>query len=197
MEIKPMSGGITTTVVPEVVTLVTDVRDSDLVIAAPVITTVVEADEISTSSVSQPVVTAVEGTTITTSVIATQVVTLLTAEQGPAGVDGADATGQRTFAFEWGDATPVPLLTVDAGRMVLACTVSLDVPFDGVGASLSIGDAGDDGSLFDAGMIDTSVVGSFQNSPCLRFGTDTEVLLTITPGTGASTGSGVVSLFLE
>jgi hypothetical protein len=46
-------------------------------------------------------------------------------------------------------------------------------------------------------MIDTSVVGSFQNSPCLRFGTDTEVLLTITPGTGASTGSGVVSLFLE
>jgi len=80
--------GITTTVVPELVTLVTDVRGSDLVVAAPVITTVVETDEIITSSVSQPVVTAVEGTTITTSVIATQVVTLLTAEQGPAGVDG-------------------------------------------------------------------------------------------------------------
>jgi len=88
MEVEPMSGGITTIVVPEVVTLVTDVRDSSLVVAVDVVTTEVESDEIVTTAVSHPVVTAVEGTTITTVVSGTQVVTLLAAEQGPAGVDG-------------------------------------------------------------------------------------------------------------
>lgn len=117
--------------------------------------------------------------------------------QGPPGVDGADATGQRTFSFEWGDATPALLMSAAAGQMVLGVTVSIDEPFDGVGAAISVGDAGDDGSLIDSGMIEPTVVGAFQNAPCLRFVSATQLFLTITPGTGASTGSGVVSLFLE
>lgn len=103
----------------------------------------------------------------------------------------------KTFAFAWGDATPALLMTVAAGQMVLSTTISLDVAFDGVGSSLSVGDAGDSGSLLDADMIDPSMAGAFQNDPCRRFLEDTEVLLTIVPGTGATRGSGVVSLCLE
>lgn len=185
------------TVEPEVVEITVDLSNTGLTVSPSPVEIAVSGDSVDLTVEPNEMSLTVSNTLVGIVVNAATVEIVTAAEQGPAGVDGADATGQRSFAFAWGDATPVPLLTVDAGRMVLACTVSLDVPFDGVGSSLSIGDAGDDGSIFDASMIDTSVVGSFQNSPCLRFGADTEVLLTITPGTGASTGSGVVSLFLE
>ena len=186
--------GITTTVVPTIVTTVSDTRESDLVVVAPLIVADASHDEIVTTVSAAEIQTTVAGTYASLVVVGSTVVTTLTAEQGPPGTDGA---GQHTFPFSWGDATPASLMSASAGQMILAVTISLDVPFNGVGASLSLGDAGDTGRLLASSMIDPTVVGAFENAPCLRFGSNTQILLTIVPGTGASSGSGVVSLYLE
>ena len=148
---------------------------------------------IAASEVSLTVGEVVVGTIITVAEV--EIVTV--AEQGEPGIDGTDGIGQHTFPFSWGDATPASLMSVSAGQMILAVTISLGVPFNGAGASLSLGDAGDTGRLLASNMIDPTVVGAFENAPCLRFGSNTQILLTIVPGTGASSGSGVVSLYLE
>lgn len=189
--------GITTTVVPTTVTTVSDTREYDLVVVAPLIVTDASHDEIVTTVSAAEIQTTVAGTYASLVVVGSTVVTTLTAEQGPPGTDGADGAGQHTFPFSWGDATPASLMSASAGQMILAVTISLDVPFNGVGASLSLGDAGDTGRLLSSSMIDPTVVGAFENAPCLRFGSNTQILLTIVPGTGASSGSGVVSLCLE
>jgi hypothetical protein len=115
----------------------------------------------------------------------------------PRGSRGFAGAGVHTFRFAWGDATPASLLTVPAGRMILAVQLVIDEAFDGSGAALSIGDAVDPQRLLARAQIDPTVVASYENAPCVRVVADTPVLLTIVPGTGASTGSGVVSLFLE
>lgn len=189
--------GITTTVVPTIVTTVSDTRESDLVVVAPLIVADASHDQIVTTVSAAEIQTTVAGTYASLVVVGSTVVTTLTAEQGPPGADGADGTGQHTFPFSWGDATPASLMSASAGQMILAVTISLGVPFNGVGASLSLGDAGDTGRLLASSMIDPTVVGAFENAPCLRFGSNTQILLTIVPGTGASSGSGVVSLYLE
>lgn len=157
---------------------------------------VVEIHEngITTAFSAEPIELTVEATVSAPVVSSAEVQIVTVSEPGP---PGADAVGQRAFPFSCGDATPATLMTVNAGQMILAVTISLDVPFNGVGASLSVGDAGDDGRLLDSNMIEPTIVGAFQNAPCLRFVSDTQILLTIVPGTGASSGSGVVSLYLE
>lgn len=187
----------TTTVVPVTRTMVSDCRGNDHVVATQQIVTELADSSGVTSSVANNIETVSSQVARSTVVVARDVVSSLVAQQGPPGTNGTDGTGQHTFAFSWGDATPAALMTVTAGQMVLAVTISLDVPFNGVGASLSVGDAGDAGGLLDANMVDPTVIGAFQNAPCVRYITDTQVRLTIVPGTGASAGSGVISLYLE
>lgn len=110
------------------------------------------------------------------------------AEQGPPGRDGGGAQAGIPFAF--GDATP-SLLGLFAGTVVAVSIVIL-TPFNGVGAELSI--TSPSATLIGAAQSLPGEFGRYETSPGLRLATPTALSLNITPGLGASAGSGIVYL---
>lgn len=95
--------------------------------------------------------------------------------------------------FNFGDASPKPIATVPANRVVRAAAVTIITPFDGVGATLSLGPAGDLLAVTDNNPY---VAGTYANNPGLQYPVNTPVNLSIIPGT-ATTGSGLVTITLE
>ena len=97
--------GITTTVVPTTVTTVSDTRESDLVVVAPLIVTDTSQDEIVTTVSAAEIQTTVAGTYASLVVVGSTVVTTLTASQGPQGLPGTSGTvevDESLISLEWG-----------------------------------------------------------------------------------------------
>lgn len=117
--------------------------------------------------------------------------------QGPAGAPGAPGSGAVEIAFAFGDATPAMLLTAPANKTVYGVGIHLHTAFNGTGAALSIGDAGDPARLMAATANDPAAVGSYLTSPNHRYGVGTPLILTITPGGGATQGAGIVTLQVQ
>lgn len=115
---------------------------------------------------------------------------------GPAGPPGS-GSGVIEINFAFGDATPASLVTALAGKMIYGVKVHVKVPFDGVGAQVTIGDVGDLDRLMMATENDLTSVGSSETNPAFAYGSDTALLLSITPGAGASQGSGLVTLNIQ
>ena len=93
--------GITTTVVPTTVTTVSDTREYDLVVVAPLIVTDTSQDEIVTTVSAAEIQTTVAGTYASLVVVGSTVVTTLTASQGPQGVPGE--SGGSIIAYVAGE----------------------------------------------------------------------------------------------
>jgi len=91
--------GITTTVVPTIVTTVSDTRESDLVVVAPLIVTDASHDEIVTTVSAAEIQTTVAGTYASLVTVGSTVVTTLTASQGPPGTVEVD---ELLISLEWG-----------------------------------------------------------------------------------------------
>lgn len=93
--------GITTTVVPTTVTTVSDTRESDLVVVAPLIVTDTSQSEIVTTVSAAETQTTVAGTYASLVVVGSEIITTVTAEQGPRGTDASsvastfDATNKQ------------------------------------------------------------------------------------------------------
>lgn len=113
---------------------------------------------------------------------------------GPAGPPGAAAV---EVAFAYGDATPVALTTALSGKLVYGVDLHIRVPFDGSGAALTVGDAGNTARLMAANENDPTAAGSYTTTPVYAYGSDTGLTLSITPGAGASQGAGVLVLYIQ
>jgi len=111
---------------------------------------------------------------------------------GPAGPQGAAGTPRIEVPFSFGDATPLVLLTVSAGKLIERVTVFIETAFDGLNPLLTIGDADDPAVLMTAVENDPAEEAAYQTTPNLSYQTNTQILLFITPGLGASEGSGLV-----
>jgi hypothetical protein len=118
-------------------------------------------------------------------------------ESGPRGAPGASGAGGIEFPFAWGDASPRTVTAATAGKLVYGVQLHVSAAFDGTGAQLQVGDAGDPERFMAAGQNDPATVATFTTAPSHRYGVDTSVLLTITPGAGATAGSGLLTLFIE
>ena len=120
-------------------------------------------------------------------------------EAGPRGATGAagppGAGAQANFAY--GDATPTPILTVTADKVVYSVELIITEPFDGTGASVTVGDAAVPDRLMATGENALTLVGSSTTAPAYGYGVDTPVLLSITPGAGASQGRGVIMIRVQ
>lgn len=138
------------------------------------------------------VVTLEQDTHVISTVAEIAVVTV--GEAGPAGPAGppgsAAGTYQATFAY--GDASPAIVATVPAGKVVYEVEIAIVTPFDGAGAALSVGDAGLPDRLMTLIENDPTQRGSNTTAPAYQYASDTDILLTITPGAGASQGNGIV-----
>lgn len=99
--------------------------------------------------------------------------------------------------FDYGDATPKTLFTVPANKLIQRVAIVIFTAFDGASPALTVGDAGDTDRLMTASQVDPSAAGTYEVSPGYKYGSDTAVTLSITPGSGATAGSGLVVIDYE
>lgn len=99
-----------------------------------------------------------------------------------------------TLTFAYGDATPALIATILAGTRLFNVRVSIETPFNGTGADISVGTLASPNLIADASVMDPSVAAVFEFSPQDLFLVDTPIYLFITPGAGATTGTGSVIL---
>lgn len=120
-----------------------------------------------------------------------------TGAQGPIGLTGPSGGATTEVNFAYGDASPTMLATAVAGKLVYGVGLHIKVPFDGIGATLTVGDAGQADRLMAAGENDVTQVGSNATAPAYVYGVNTAITLSIAPGAGASQGSGTVVLYIQ
>jgi hypothetical protein len=96
--------------------------------------------------------------------------------------------------FSWGDATPRVIVAVPANTTILTAQIIIVTPFNGVGAALSLGDSGNPERLIGIGQNDPTSWGEYETNPGYEYTSSTQIILTITPGTGNSQGSGIINL---
>jgi hypothetical protein len=96
--------------------------------------------------------------------------------------------------FTFGVTDPFPLVTVPANVLVKVITTYIEVPFNGTGATLTIGDAGNNASL--QVNIDPYEAAGYQSNSGTKYGVATAINLYINAGT-ATVGSGLISLELQ
>lgn len=116
---------------------------------------------------------------------------------GPPGPAGAGGNGLLTHSFAWGDATPSTVVTVLANKRVYRVRLIIEVAFNGVGAALAVGRAGNLEELLPYGYNDPTLPAFYETHPDQQYGSATPILLTIIPGAGASTGTGQLQLEIE
>jgi hypothetical protein len=112
----------------------------------------------------------------------------------------ATTTGGGTVVestFAWGDATPAAITVATGGKLITRVELHIITPFDGTGAAISVGDAGDADRLMTTTQNDPTTVACYDAYPEHTYAVDTTVLLTITPGAGATAGAGLLVISLE
>ena len=112
--------------------------------------------------------------------------------QGQAGRDGIPATLKIAFAF--GDATPKAIANLPANTTVFTAQVIIQIPLNGLGAALSLGDAEEIDRLISSSQVDPTFIAEYETNPGYTYSAATQVLLTITPGEGCTQGAGYILL---
>lgn len=113
--------------------------------------------------------------------------------QGPAGAPGASGAGLLPpIEFAFGDASPATVLTLGQASEITAVSLQVEEAFDGAAAAMQLGVAGDPGSLIPLGDSALGVLATFEYSPRKEYPAGTALVLTITPGAGATQGRGQI-----
>lgn len=123
--------------------------------------------------------------------------TVFAGEQGPQGPPGSAGAASVEFNFAFGDATPATVVTALANKLVYSVQLHIRVPFNGTGAVLTVGDAAQPDRLMKATENDVLTAGANTTAPAHAYAVNTPVLLSITPGAGASQGAGVLILGIQ
>lgn len=113
------------------------------------------------------------------------------------GPPGANGTAGIEVPLSWGDATPKAVVTAPAGKLVYGVQIAISEAFDGVGASLAVGDSGQFDRLMGETQNDPTVIGTYLTSPVHRYGGSSALSLAIAPGVGATAGRGLLTVFIE
>lgn len=97
-------------------------------------------------------------------------------------------------SFSWGDSTPVIIYLFTSSKTIRTIQLSIDEIFNGIGASIKIGDNYDDGILMNNNQNIPFELGVYETNPMKSYSIGDKVILTITPGNGASSGSGLIKI---
>ena len=116
--------------------------------------------------------------------------------QGPAGAAGF-SNGSTHIEFQWNNIATLPISVVTHSKLVIHCSIIITIPFNGAGASLQLGDAGNIGRLMGVAAVDPSAVAEYSVSPQVEYGSDTQINLTMNAGAGATQGAGLVVIEVQ
>ena len=116
---------------------------------------------------------------------------------GPQGPQGPPGSQALEVNFAWGDATPAVLVDVEAGQTVYSVTLVIFQPFNGIGAALSVGVAGNPEFFMAANECDPKTAGAYCVTPGYRFSAAGTLKLFIAPGAGASQGNGAAVISFQ
>jgi len=94
--------------------------------------------------------------------------------------------------FAYGDASPRVAVTLPFACEIVSVLFQIDQTFDGVGAALSLGTAGNPELLMPINGNYPSEIGQYESSPAAELTISTDIIITITPGAGATQGSGEI-----
>jgi hypothetical protein len=103
-----------------------------------------------------------------------------------------DDSNRKIVAFAFGDASPLPILTVPNDCTDILARLVIDTPFDGAGAQLKLGTSGNPEALLAAVHNDPTQAAGYEAAPDVSLSAGQQILLTITPGAGATQGAGRV-----
>jgi len=106
--------------------------------------------------------------------------------------DSSTATGRVVVPFAFGDASPAAIFTPAANCTDVLARLVIDTPFDGVGAALKLGTGANAEALIAAAHNDPAQAAGYEAAPDASLAAGQPVLLTITPGAGATRGAGRV-----
>lgn len=122
--------------------------------------------------------------------VLTAVAELLRGPKGEPGPAGPLYLAAPPIGFSFGDASPRALPAADLAKLVLAVSVNIVTPFDGAAPSLRLGTAAQPELLVAAAQIDLATATEFEFSPNLVLAAAQGLVLTLTPGAGATQGAG-------
>lgn len=117
--------------------------------------------------------------------------------QGIQGLPGSAGTPRIEISFSFGDATPAELFIAVAGKLIERITIFIETAFDGLTPTLTIGDEDNPSLLMDSFENNPSEEAAYQVTPNFFYESDTQILLFISPGLGASQGSGLVVVEMQ
>jgi hypothetical protein len=100
--------------------------------------------------------------------------------------------GSTDLSFSFGDSSPANVIVAASGQLIESVKILILTTFDGVGAALEVGDAGQSDRLLSQNQVNPSIAATYESNPNYTYGASTQIELTITPGTGASQGSGLL-----
>jgi hypothetical protein len=101
--------------------------------------------------------------------------------------------GRTIVGFSFGDA-PRAIYVVPDDRLAYLVRLVIDTPFDGTNAAIAVGTAADAGALMPANANDPTVAAGYEFASNTELALGDSVQLTITPGSGATQGSGRIIL---
>jgi hypothetical protein len=101
--------------------------------------------------------------------------------------------GQFSAYYSYTDVNPLDLVIVPTGKTVIAATVIVVTPFNDPAATLSMGTAADANSILTTADIVPGSVGTYTAYPATRYGSDTQLVMGIVPGTSTQ-GDGVLTI---
>lgn len=108
-----------------------------------------------------------------------------------------DRRQRLTLPFAWGDATPAVVGTIPAGRLVETVELAITTAFNGSSPALRVGRTGALDELMAAAQNDPTAIGGYEVTPLRKYDAATPILLSITPGSGASAGAGLLVLTFQ
>lgn len=110
------------------------------------------------------------------------------------GSGGLETPTTLKHSFYFGDISPSPVFTALPNVQFSELEITITTPFDGEGALLSVGDSAQHNRLISATDNAPSEIGRYLITPNYVYSVDTQINLYITPGTAATTGSGILTI---
>lgn len=110
--------------------------------------------------------------------------------QGPPGAAGPSGAAAAPVNFSFGDASPAVISSGQPAQIILQINVNVITPFNGVGASVSVGTVASPSLFVASSQLDLSTATEFEITVGLPLAANTNIIATITPGQGATAGAG-------